>query len=212
MGERQAGRYDGAEVRAWIVNWADPEQRQLQFRGSIGEVVKDGATFRAELRSLAEVLNRPMGRVYQKPCSAVLGDRTCRFDLETPGYAVELAVEHVEENRVLRFSTLTGYDATWFRQGAVHVLTGAAQGLVGWIKEDRQEADARVIALAEPMGAALAEGDTVRLVAGCDKRFTTCRLKFNNAVNFQGFPDIPGEDWLTVHASQAAKKSGGSRR
>ena len=29
-----AGRFDGAGVRSWLVNWMDPEQRWLQFRVS----------------------------------------------------------------------------------------------------------------------------------------------------------------------------------
>ncbi len=65
----EAGRYDGAEVRAWLVNWADVDQRQLQFRGSIGELRRAGGAFEAELRGLTDVLNRPVGRVYQKPCT-----------------------------------------------------------------------------------------------------------------------------------------------
>jgi hypothetical protein len=27
----------------------------------------------------------------------------------------------------------------------------------------------------------------------------TCRLKFDNLMNFRGFPDIPGDDWLVAH-------------
>jgi uncharacterized phage protein (TIGR02218 family) len=33
-----AGRFDGAEVEAWLVQWADARKPRLQFRGSIGEV------------------------------------------------------------------------------------------------------------------------------------------------------------------------------
>ena len=33
-----AGRFDGAEVRAWLVNWADTAQRIEQFRGNLGEI------------------------------------------------------------------------------------------------------------------------------------------------------------------------------
>ena len=29
----EAGRFDGAEVRAWMVNWANVSERWLQFRG-----------------------------------------------------------------------------------------------------------------------------------------------------------------------------------
>src|SRR5690606_20789661 len=40
-----AGRYDGAEVRGWLVNWADVSVRVLQFRGTLGEVVRRGGGF-----------------------------------------------------------------------------------------------------------------------------------------------------------------------
>ncbi|MEP1929737.1 MAG: DUF2163 domain-containing protein, partial [Roseibium sp.] len=40
----EAGHFDGADVRAWLVNWASPAERWLQFRGTIGELRRaDGA-------------------------------------------------------------------------------------------------------------------------------------------------------------------------
>ncbi len=81
----QAGRFDGAEVRAWLVNWADVSQRVLKFSGSLGEIKRAGGAFQAELRGLTEALNQPQGRVYQSPCAAVLGDAACAFDLSAPG-------------------------------------------------------------------------------------------------------------------------------
>ena len=33
-----AGRYDGAEVEIWRVNWANPEERHLRFCGHFGEI------------------------------------------------------------------------------------------------------------------------------------------------------------------------------
>jgi len=38
------------------------------------------------------------------------------------------------------------------------------------------------------------------VTAGCDKRFDTCRNRFNNAVNFRGFPHIPGNDFVIRYA------------
>ena len=32
------------------------------------------------------------------------------------------------------------------------------------------------------------------MTAGCDKSFATCKAKFDNAVNFRGFPHLPGND------------------
>ncbi|MFD1511066.1 DUF2163 domain-containing protein [Lacimonas salitolerans] len=207
-----AGRFDGAELRAWIVNWADVTQRHLRFRGTIGEIKRAGGAFHAELRGLTEALNRPIGRVYQKPCSAVLGDRTCHFDLSMPGFSADIVLRQIDDEGVMGFDALPGFEAGWFARGRLEVLDGAAAGLRGQIKRDEAAADGRKVALWVPLRAALAVGDRVRLIAGCDKRFDTCRFKFDNALNFQGFPDLPSEDWLMAVPARAGDQSGGSRR
>lgn len=210
--EIEAGRFDGAELRAWLVNWADPSIRWLQFRGTLGEIQRAGGAFRADLRGLTQALNRPLGRIYQKACTAVLGDGGCRFDLDTPGYAEERAVVAVEAARVFRWDDLAGFEPGWFARGRLEVLSGAAAGLWGLIKLDETEADLRRIELWESLRAEIAAGDQVRLVAGCDKRMETCRLKFNNLLNFQGFPDIPGEDWVVAVPKSTKPNTGGSLR
>lgn len=208
----EAGRFDGAGVRCWLVNWQDVSMRWLQFRGSIGEIRRAGGAFQAELRGLTEALNRPLGRIDQKPCTAVLGDAACRFDLDTPGYAAELAAAQVERNEVFRWDALPGFEPDWFTGGRLTVLSGAAEGLWAAVKADQSTADGRKIALWEPIRAAVQPGDTLRLEAGCGKRLETCRLKFNNVLNFQGFPDIPGEDWVMAVPRQSGVNTGGSRR
>ena len=208
-----AGRYDGAAVTAWLVNWQDVTQRQLLFRGALGEIRRAGGAFEAELRGLAEALNRPQGRVYQKSCSAVLGDADCTFDLTTPGSFADLTVETVEARQRFRFAALPGFAPGWFLEGTLRMTGGAAQGLSGVIRDDvtlpggRQE-----IGLWQPLGAEVAPGDPLRLEAGCDKRLRTCIDKFDNVLNFQGFPDIPGDDWTITDPARAPRPDGGSRR
>ena len=206
-----AGRYDGAELRLWQVNWADPAQRALRFRGHIGEVRRSGGAFHAELRGLTEALNQPQGRVYQAPCGAVLGDARCRVDLSDPAYTTDADVTGVEGARVFTFAGLDGYEPGWFTRGTLEVLTGPAAGLRQHIKQDAVAGDGtRSVGLWAPLGAAPGPGDRVRLVAGCDKRAETCRLKFSNFMNFQGFPHIPGEDWLMRVPRRGAENAGGS--
>ena len=48
--------------------------------------------------------------------------------------------------------------------------------------------------------------------AVCDKRWTTCTGTFANGVNFQGFPGIPGDDFLTAAPLEGGRHDGGSRR
>lgn len=205
-----AGRFDGAGVQIWLVNWADVSARKLLFRGSLGEIERTGGGFRAELRGLAETLNQPQGLVYQRTCSAVLGDSRCRFDLSSLGYSDERPAETVLDRRQFQFAGFTGFDDRWFEGGRFVVLTGAAAGLIGVVKNDRLSADGRSIELWQSLGADIAAGDIVRVEAGCDKRADTCRLKFNNFLNFRGFPDIPGEDWLMSYPTRAGLNDGGS--
>ena len=208
----EAGRFDGAEVQAWLVNWADVAVRWLQFRGTIGELRRGSGAFHAELRGLTEALNRPMGRVYQKPCTSVLGDNTCQFDMSAPGYAADLAVDAVVDAQNFQWAALNGFEPGWFGKGRLIVVSGEAAGLWGMIKSDTFDGARRVIELWEPIRAQVGVGDQIRLEAGCDKRMETCRLKFNNLLNFQGFPDIPGEDWMMAVPKQTGTNSGGSLR
>jgi uncharacterized phage protein (TIGR02218 family) len=207
-----AGRYDGAEIRMRLVNWTDLSARVDVFRGTLGEVTRQGAEFRAELRGLTEPLNQPVGLAYTRDCSAVLGDSRCRFDVTAPGYFSERFVEELDaERRSLRFASFAGFDDRWFEGGRLEIMSGPAQGLVGLIKSDRVAGNGRAIELWQGIRAELSTGDQIRIVAGCDKRPDTCRVKFANLHNFRGFPFIPGEDWLSAYPVSGQRNSGGSR-
>lgn len=202
----RAGRYDGAEVQMWLVNWQEPSQRQLRFCGTIGEVTQAGGSFRAELRGLSEGLTRPITRVIQPGCDAMLGDGRCGFDLASPGYRQEFVVVQVTDGHVLHLADGAGFENGWFQRGKCSFVSGAARGLTGMVKRDQLRAGLRVVELWSAPALAVQAGDRVELVAGCDKRAATCKAKFGNFANFRGFPDLPTEDWLT--AFPAAKLHG----
>ena len=46
---------------------------------------------------------------------------------------------------------------------------------------------------------------------GCDKTWATCTAVFGNGQNFQGFPTLPGDDFLTAYPAQGGRHDGGSR-
>ncbi|MGZ9098274.1 MAG: baseplate hub domain-containing protein [Brevundimonas sp.] len=48
--------------------------------------------------------------------------------------------------------------------------------------------------------------------AVCDKRWATCIGTFANGINFQGFPDLPGDDFLTAAPVEGGRNDGRSRR
>ena len=202
----EAGRFDGARLRAWVVNWADVAERALRFRGSFGEVTRRGGAFEVELRGLTEALNQPQGRVFQSACDAVLGDGRCGVDLDA--LALEIAAEDVSGSRAFAWASLPR-PGGWHERGRLRVLSGAAKGLSAMIRTDRAGSPRRV-ELWQALGAEVAPGDRVRLEPGCDKRVGTCRNKFRNLINFRGFPHIPGEDWQMGYPASGQMHDGGS--
>lgn len=202
-----AGRWDGAELRLWEVDWRDVAQRRLVFRGSLGEVTRASGAFRAELRGLTEALNAPQGRVYHPRCAASLGDGACKLALTAENQRHETGFARCEEGRLFRFTGFPGFDAGWFEHGTLLMLDGVAEGLRSAIKNDiALPGGAREIELWEPLAILPGAGDRLRLVVGCDKRAETCRMKFDNFLNFRGFPHLPSEDWLI--APQAGGRHG----
>jgi len=205
----RAGRYDGAVVEAWLVNWANPGDRLMQFRGALGEITRAAGAFQAELIGLSAALNQPQGRVYQTPCSAVLGDAACNVSLDDPAFHAIGTVGAVAEQKVLLVSGAADFANGWFTRGMLGVLDGPAAGLTGVIRRDALADGVHGIELWEGLRAEIGVGDSVRLVAGCDKRAETCKAKFSNFLNFRGFPDIPGEDrLLSIPARARAGNSG----
>ena len=133
------------------------------------------------------------------------------MDLTAAGYRTEVAVEQAEDGRVFRFAELAGFEDRWFERGRFVVRSGQAEGLVAMIKNDRIVEGVRIIELWEELRMPIATGDRVMIETGCDKRIETCRLKFQNIANFQGFPHIPGEDWLMTYPTETGSNTGGSR-
>lgn len=204
-GDLLAGLWDGAGLRMWQVDWHDPGRRRLLFRGYFGEVALSDGAFRAELRGMSAALAGAHGRVYQRGCSAVLGDRACGVDLAEPGVSVEAVVIGCDAGRVFRFAA-PGFDAGWFEGGVLQVLDGAAAGLRGVVRRDADMALGREVELWQGLGRSPVPGDRIRVVAGCDKGAETCREKFGNFLNFRGFPHLPTEDWLL--APQTGRRHG----
>jgi uncharacterized phage protein (TIGR02218 family) len=206
-----AGRFDGAAVTAWEADWQDLSDRRMTFRGTFGEVTRGGCAFEVELRGLSEVLNRPRGRVFQNACPAVLGDADCGIDLGAEAFSVELLVEAAGEAE-LSWTSFGTYAPGWFERGRIVMLDGAAKGLSEAVRRDVEDGAGRRLELWARFAISPAAGDRVRIEAGCDKRFPTCRAKFDNARRFRGFPDIPGEDWLQSYPTAQGGNDGGSLR
>lgn len=205
-----AGRYDAARVETWLVDWSDVSLRVLTARSTLGEVRREGQAFSAELRGLADSLSQESGRLFTARCSADLGDARCRVDLAAAGLQGEGSVLSMESTSAIVVAGLDTFSEGIFTGGKLTWTSGANTGLSVEIKEHRVVLGHARLSLWQAMPETIAAGDTFVIAAGCDKRFATCRDRFDNAVNFRGFPHIPGNDFVIASPDAGAGNDGGS--
>ena len=188
----EAGLWDHASVRIWLVNWADPSQGRAPLPGGrLGQMVYDGARFKAELLGLTSLLQTQIGRQLSPACDAELGDARCTVSLSA--FTHSLTVTAVTDRAHFRDAALVapGTPAGYFNFGTLTWATGANAGRSMEIKSHDADGD---FVLFLPMPSAVAVGDTATAIAGCDKTYATCKDTFANGLNFQGAPFLPGTD------------------
>ena len=191
-----AGRYDAAGVELWLVDWSEPGLRVLLAKGSLGEVRREGTGFAAEVRGLSQRLAEDSGRLFTATCSADLGDARCTVDLSNAAYHGSGTVLALSAGSAFTASGLDAFADGWFTAGKLTFTGGANAGLAVEVKRHGNSDGAVSFSLWQAMAQPIQASDTFTVTAGCDKRFATCQDRFNNAVNFRGFPHIPGNDFV----------------
>ncbi len=203
--ELAGGRYDGARVDRFLVNWENPQEHVLLDVREVGEVTRAGDAFRAELRSMAHRLAQPQGRVYNRRCDAEFGDGRCRVDLAAWSGAGSIIAVH-EPGRVT-VSGLASFAGGFFRLGVMTLADGRRLDVERHEAKGDGTADLTLwLPPEEPPEA----GQAFSITAGCDKSFTTCRGRFGNQLNFRGFPHVPGADFAYSYAAGEGQHDGGA--
>lgn len=186
----KAGLYDDARFSLFLVDWQKPDNRLLLMAGAFGVVQMVGHQFRVGLTLQGDALQHVSGRLYQRDCDAVLGDKRCGFALQKPTFLWRTQLIRHDRTSL----TLPAHDTPqgWFSYGEVGI--GDMPKIS--IRDDRIRDGRRHISLWQEISGVLAKGTKVSVSAGCDKRFSTCRKKFRNQINFQGFPDLADDKIL----------------
>jgi len=195
-----AGRYDGARVEVFLVNWQAVDEHMLLRVQEIGEVTQAGGAFRAELRRLTHRLDQVKGRIYSRRCDAVLGDARCKMNIDVAPWQAEGMVTALLGATRLIVGGLAGAASGFYRYGTIRFLDGAAAGQSVDIENHGKDGGAVTLSLWLPPAVQVAVGDPFEIRVGCDKSFATCRNKFGNPLNFQGFPHLPGADFAFGYA------------
>ena len=206
------GRYDHATIELRRVDWQQSGLGVPLWQGHLSKLTREGERFTAEIEGPLGVLDRVVGRTYGRLCDADLGDSRCGLAVNAPAYTGQGQIVSVQ-GRKLVLSGLDSYDPGWFSGGLITPLGGPALTIAAHTTRDDDKA---VLVLQSVPSAALAAlltvGKACTVRAGCDKAYATCKDRFTNSLNFQGFPHIPGDDFLSLYPVEGEANTGGSRR
>ena len=205
------GVWDGASVEVYRLDWDEPDLFFKVFTGEVGALKRGDHGFEAEVAGLTARLDRLVTRVFAKTCDAELGDARCGVDLTAGGFVELVSVTAVISPSAVQVNGVEARASGWFADGVLEWTSGANAGARARIVSHRVSQPGAVIELDPAPAAPLAAGDGARLIAGSDKRFSTCRAKFSNAENFRGCPHMPGNDVLVRPVSREPVRDGGRR-
>lgn len=197
----RAGKYDGAGVKSWLVNWQEPANRLLLKVSHIGRIETQDGAFKVELQSMAQALDRRRGRLVRRGCDAELGDNRCGKTVSGPLYTGTGTVTSAQAQGDFLAAGLQAYAPRWFELGVLEWQTGSNAGQVAQVSLHEPSGNLARLALMETMPFPIEVGDSFTVTAGCDKSFATCKAKFANHLNFRGFPHLPGNDSIYTYAS-----------
>lgn len=209
------GLWDNAFATLFEVNYRDLSMGAMVLQsGWLGQISAGRTMFNAELRSLGQALQQPIGDLYQPMCRARLGDEMCKVDIEA--LRVTSTLTEVASRRTFTDST-RGEADDWFGAGLFRVLEGPYAGSE---MEVHAFADG-VFTLALPLPFDPFVGMNYSVIPGCRKRHergglfpfgvSDCKDKYNNVINFQGEPPamFPGNNRIlglgSVSSNQATE-------
>lgn len=182
-----SGVFDNARVYVFKCNFLSPvEDYEPVTSGFFGKATLENDRYRIEGMSLIDALNQSVGKTYTAACSRTFGDSGCQKALAP--LSVTGTLTSVSSALVVRDSSRSEA-SDYFSAGTIQFTSGRNSGLKPL--EIKAYAADGTITTFESFYYLPEAGDSYVMVPGCRKRLEDCRDKWNNVVNYFGFPNVP---------------------
>lgn len=187
-----AGRWDGATIIVFQVNWADLSQGIMYMRvGKLGKVSRGRNQWRAELLGLTHKLQSTIVEVTSPGCRATFGDERCKITASS--YQSTGLVDSYDPDTMTLFISDRAEADDYWAFGFVRFTSGANYG---YVAEIRTYTVGQAVLQTDPPYP-LTGGESYLIQRGCGKSLEEwCRDTYNNVVNFRGEPHLMGNDLL----------------
>lgn len=182
------GRYDGARIEVYLVNWQNVSERVLYLKATLGECKNTGEIYTAELRALSDKLNQNIANLTSRSCRYQFGDSRCGINLASHTWTGTVAA--VASRQSFELSDTAPTTDNYFNEGTVTFTSGNNEGVIGQVLGYNS---ARILTLWEPAPYTITVGDSLTVTTGCNRELSGCQ-GYSNVVNFGGEPHVPGAD------------------
>lgn len=210
--------WENAQFEIGVINFRAPaDGTKVQLMGTLGSFTTGDQTVQIEQRGLTQPLEAQMDGLVGPMCRVAVfsqGVRKCNLD-PTP-FIRTGTISTIVADRQFVDTARTEADG-WWTKGIVKFTSGACAGQSFEIKSSTA---AGVFVLAEEAFFGLADGDAYSMTPGCNKLLKIqtgtaddgtpiyeyigdCKAKFNNVINMQAEPEVPGTAAIQKYGGQA---------
>ena len=198
--ELLAGVWDSASIQISICGWKEttPEAMTV-FKGTIGVIGWTDSGFQCDIQNFVRNLGKNIGKMVMPTCRHRLYDLGTAFDeigqctVNPASFTVSSSVTYVLTSNLKVKIPLTGKSSGEYTSGYIQWLTGTNAGTTSVVKTHVLDSNINIgesLELLLPTSTPIQVGDTFNLLSGCDHTAPTCFSKFNNILNFGGFPSL----------------------
>lgn len=168
----------------------NPANAIVLFDGRMDQpAISPSGVFSLRIVGYMDLLHRDYpARVFSTQCNYKLGDDWCTVDLTTPENKITGTAAAGSTAQLIVSVALTQPDNYW-RVGRLKFTSGANRNISREVYQSVQATTALLLRV--PFPAVPAIGDSFDLLRGCNKTRDDCVNKFDNWVNYGGFPYIP---------------------
>ena len=154
---------------------------QVAFKGRLTSTAINGQILEANFEALNSLMKRNGLRArYQKPCRHILYSQSCGADINN--FQTQVTVSSISGRDVTVSSHGQSSD---YYVGGIFEYSGQLYTIMD------QSGDTLTL---KKVPETLSVNDPVNIYAGCPLNINTCSSRFNNAVNFGGFPYTPKDN------------------
>lgn len=159
-------------------------QKKIIFVGEVTKIEIDDHQFTMKVASQKQKLFTTICKLFSPTCRASLGDAQCKVNLDDSKYKISGNVTAVAANQMSITCDTLKQDNGYFDYGYI-VFNKNTHKTKIVVRNFFQGGN--IFLNSKPIFT-IKSNDSFEIFPGCDKKFSTCKSKFSNWVNFQGEP------------------------